>query len=148
VEPWTWKLVVDGLVDRPLSWTYQDLLAQPQAEDVSDIHCVTAWSRYDNHWKGVRTADVIAAAQPRAAATFVLCHSYDGYTTNLTLEQFAAEDALLAHQWEGKAITREHGGPVRMVVPRYYFWKSAKWIKRIEFAAKDKPGFWETRGYH
>jgi DMSO/TMAO reductase YedYZ molybdopterin-dependent catalytic subunit len=86
--------------------------------------------------------------KPRPRAQHVVFHSHDGYTTNLKLEHFAADDVLLATKWEGKPIPREHGGPVRMVVPRYYFWKSAKWLKRIEFVAQDKPGFWEQRGYH
>ncbi|MDX2104322.1 MAG: sulfite oxidase-like oxidoreductase [Alphaproteobacteria bacterium] len=148
IDLWDWQLKVDGLVDAPASFTFQDLLALPQSEDVSDIHCVTAWSRYDNHWVGVRTRDLIARVRPKPDARFVMCHAYDGYTTNLRLEHFAAEDGLLAHSWEGKPITGEHGGPVRMVIPRWYFWKSAKWIKRIEFTAKDRPGFWENRGYH
>ncbi len=143
-----WKLVVDGLVEKPLEWRWQEFIAQPVFEDVSDIHCVTTWSRYDNHWEGVSTRHVLDLVRPKADAAHVIMHSHDGYTTNVTLEAFAAPDALLAHRWEGKPISRQHGGPVRVVIPQYYFWKSAKWVKRIEIVAKDRPGFWEVRGYN
>ncbi|PXA82711.1 sulfite oxidase-like oxidoreductase [Caulobacter sp. D4A] len=143
-----WRLRIDGLVARPATWDFQALLAQPQSAPVSDIHCVTTWSRYDNHWQGVLTRDLAEAIAPRDEARFVVLHSYDGYTTNLTLEDFLHEGVLLAHGWEGAPITAEHGGPVRLVAPHLYFWKSAKWLKRIEFVAADKPGFWEERGYH
>lgn len=143
-----WRLRIDGLVSRPATWNFQALLAQPQSAPVSDIHCVTTWSRYDNHWDGVLTRDVVLAVAPRDEARFVVLHSYDGYTTNLSVDDFAHEGALLAHGWEGAPIAAEHGGPVRLVVPHLYFWKSAKWLKRIEFVAADRPGFWEERGYH
>lgn len=143
-----WKLSVDGLVENPVSLTYAQLLALPQTSSVSDIHCVTKWSRYDNHWVGVSARDLIALVRPKAEVGHVIFHAYDGYTTNVTLEAFAAEDAMVAHTWEGYPITRQHGGPVRIVIPRYYFWKSAKWVRRIEFSRDDKPGFWEVRGYH
>jgi DMSO/TMAO reductase YedYZ molybdopterin-dependent catalytic subunit len=143
-----WRLSVDGLVANSITLSYAQLLALPQAESVSDIHCVTKWSRYDNHWVGVSSRDLIALVRPKAEAAHVIFHAYDGYTTNVTLEAFAADDVMIAHSWEGYPITRQHGGPVRIVIPRYYFWKSAKWVKRIEFSRDDKPGFWETRGYH
>jgi DMSO/TMAO reductase YedYZ molybdopterin-dependent catalytic subunit len=143
-----WTLKVDGLVEKPLTWSWDDLMAQPLFEDVSDIHCVTTWSRYDNHWEGVSTSHILEQVRPKADARHVIFHSYDGYTTNVTLEAFGAPDALLAYRWEGNPITRQHGGPVRVVIPQYYFWKSAKWIKRIEISAIDKPGFWEVRGYN
>lgn len=143
-----WRLRIDGLVSRPATWSFQALLAQSQSTPVSDIHCVTTWSRYDNHWDGVLTRDVVLAVAPRDEARFVVLHSYDGYTTNLAIDDFAHEGALLAHGWEGAPIAPEHGGPVRLVVPHLYFWKSAKWLKRIEFVAADRPGFWEERGYH
>ena len=144
-----WRLTIDGLVENPvtLDWqAFQDLL--PHAESTSDIHCVTAWSRYDNRWRGVLVADLLDLVRPRAEARFVLFQSYDTYTTNLPLEEFAVPDALLATHWEGEPLTVEHGGPLRIVVPQLYFWKSAKWVKRITFAAEDQPGFWEVRGYH
>lgn len=143
-----WRLSVDGLVENPLTWSWEDLNAQPLFEDVSDIHCVTAWSRYDNYWEGVATAHLLALLQPKPEARHVIMHSYDGYTTNVTLDAFAAPDALLAYRWEGEPITRQHGGPVRLVIPQYYFWKSPKWIQRIEFSGADERGFWEVRGYH
>lgn len=143
-----WRLSVDGLVENPVSLTYAQLLELPQMSSVSDIHCVTKWSRYDNHWVGVSSRDLIALVRPKAEAAHVIFHAYDGYTTNVALEAFAADDVTIAHTWEGYSITRQHGGPVRIVIPRYYFWKSAKWVKRIEFSRDDKPGFWEVRGYH
>ncbi|PWR20235.1 sulfite oxidase-like oxidoreductase [Zavarzinia aquatilis] len=143
-----WRLDVDGAVVNPLSWGWQEFMAQPQVDDVSDIHCVTAWSRYDNRWTGVSAQYLLALVQPRPEARHVVLHAYDGYTTNVTLENFAAPDVVIAHGWEGRPLSREHGGPVRLIVPQYYFWKSAKWLKRIEFRADDKPGFWEVRGYH
>lgn len=143
-----WRLIVDGLVENPLNWTWNDFLDQPQAEYVSDIHCVTAWSRYDNRWAGVSAAHLLAAVRPKPEARHVVFHSYDGYTTNVALDVFAAPDVLLAHSWEGAPLSRAHGGPVRVVIPQFYFWKSAKWLMRIEFVTADRPGFWETRGYH
>lgn len=143
-----WRLTIDGAVERPLIWTWDDFQAQPQTELVTDIHCVTQWSRYDNHWHGVTARHILESVRPRPDARHVIFHSFDGYTTNVALDVFAAPDVLLAHAWEGKPITREHGGPVRVVIPRFYFWKSAKWIKRIELSPVDKPGFWEVRGYH
>ncbi len=143
-----WKLEVGGLVEQPLTWNWADFQAQPAFQDVSDIHCVTAWSRYDNRWEGVSARHLLEVTKPALEARFVIFHSYDGYTTNLPLDAFAEEDVLLAHTWEGKPLSREHGGPVRAIVPKLYFWKSAKWLQRIEFAASDQPGFWEVRGYH
>ena len=143
-----WRLVVDGLVEKPLDWSWAEFLAQPQTEDVSDIHCVTAWSRFDNLWQGVSARHILALARPTAEARFVVFHSYDDYTTNLPLGDFDDDDVLLAHSWQGKPLPREHGGPVRALVPKLYFWKSAKWVKRIEFLAEDRAGFWEERGYH
>ncbi len=115
---------------------------------MTDIHCVTTWSRYDNGWEGVRVRDLLDVVMPKPEAHFVVLYSRDSYTTNLALEDFAAEDAILAHSWEGAPLTREHGGPMRLVVPHLYFWKSAKWLQRIEFIAADRRGFWEERGYH
>jgi DMSO/TMAO reductase YedYZ molybdopterin-dependent catalytic subunit len=143
-----WRLDVYGAVETPVFWTFAEFTAQKQARFISDIHCVTTWSRYDNEWQGLATRDLLAACQPREDAQFVVLHSYDGYTTNLALEDFAAEDALLAHSWSGQPLTAEHGGPVRLVVPHLYFWKSAKWLQAIEFLTEDAPGFWEVRGYH
>ncbi|BBO04833.1 MULTISPECIES: sulfite oxidase-like oxidoreductase [Bradyrhizobium] len=142
-----WRLDVYGAIESPVFWTFDEFIAQKQARFTSDIHCVTTWSRYDNEWEGLATRELLAACQPREDARFVTLHSHDGYTTNLALEDFAA-DALLAHSWSGQPLTEEHGGPVRLVVPHLYFWKSAKWLQAIEFLTADAPGFWEVRGYH
>jgi DMSO/TMAO reductase YedYZ molybdopterin-dependent catalytic subunit len=144
----SWRLEVRGLIDTPLTLKWLEFQALEQSRKVSDIHCVTTWSRYDNEWKGVSTRDLLDLAMPAPEATHVVLTSYDGYTTNLPLEDFAAEDAILATHWEGTPITRDHGGPMRLVVPHLYFWKSAKWLRRIELVASDKPGFWEQNGYH
>jgi DMSO/TMAO reductase YedYZ molybdopterin-dependent catalytic subunit len=143
-----WHLDVYGAVENPVFWSFKEFLERAQTPVISDIHCVTTWSRYDNQWVGLPTRELLAACQPRDEAHFVVLHSYDGYTTNLALEDFAAEDALLAHSWSGKPLTAEHGGPVRLVVPHLYFWKSAKWLQAIEFLEQDAPGYWEVRGYH
>lgn len=143
-----WRLDVGGLVEAPLSWSWTDFAAEPQARIVSDIHCVTAWSRFDNTWEGVSTHHLLSLIRPKPEARFVIQHGYDGYTTNVPLEAFAGANVLLACRWEGKPISREHGGPVRLVLPKLYFWKSAKWLSKLEFSADDKPGFWEVRGYH
>lgn len=143
-----WRLDVTGAVEQPVSWDWATFRAQRQTSEVTDIHCVTTWSRYDNRWEGVATRDLLDLVMPKAGATHVVLHSHDGYTTNLALEDFAAEDALVVHSWEGKPLTAEHGGPARLVVPHLYFWKSAKWLKQIEFRTADQRGFWEERGYH
>jgi DMSO/TMAO reductase YedYZ molybdopterin-dependent catalytic subunit len=148
VRPDNWRLQVVGLVENPIVWTLPDFMAQPQEEFVSDIHCVTQWSRFDNHWRGVSARQILELAKPKPEARHVLFRCYDGYTTNVKREVFEEPNVLLAHSWEGKPIPREHGGPVRVVIPDWYFWKSPKWVTRIEFAANDQPGFWEVRGYH
>lgn len=144
----TWQLAIDGSVSTPAIWRWNDFLAQPQSRSVSDIHCVTAWSRFDNHWEGVAARHIIETVRPLPEARHVIFHSFDGYTTNLPISVFDDDDVLLAHRWEGKPLSLDHGGPVRVVVPKRYFWKSAKWIARVEFSPTDKPGFWEVRGYH
>ena len=143
-----WRLKIGGLVQRPVTLDWAGFMALPQRPMRSDIHCVTTWSRYDNDWTGVSTQDLLDAVEPRGEAGFLMLHGYDGYTTNVPLADFAAPDALLAHSWQGKPLTREHGGPVRLIVPHLYFWKSAKWIAAIDVLGADKPGFWEVNGYH
>jgi DMSO/TMAO reductase YedYZ molybdopterin-dependent catalytic subunit len=143
-----WRLFVDGEVEAPVTLKWDDFKALPKTELTTDIHCVTAWSRYDNRWEGVSARDLIALVKPKASAQHVIFHSYDTYKTNVPLADFAAEDVMLAWGWNGEPISREHGGPLRVVIPKLYFWKSAKWIKRVEFSELDKPGFWEVRGYH
>jgi len=142
-----WKLVVDGAVEEPLALSWADFLALPQVEDVSDFHCVTAWSRLDLRWKGVRFETLAALARPLPEASHVLCHAYDGYTTNLPLEEALKPDVLLVHTVEGGPLPREHGGPVRVITPQLWAWKGAKWVNRIELLIGDQPGYWEERGY-
>ncbi len=148
VTPAKFRLDLDGAVENRLSLNLDAFMALPMAESVSDIHCVTQWSRYDNHWQGVPARAILDLVRPAREAKFVIFHSFDGYTTNIRLDQFDQPDVFLVHQWEGKPIGRAHGGPVRMLVPRLYLWKSAKWLRRIQFTISDHPGFWETRGYH
>ena len=143
-----WSLSVGGAVETPLKWSWDDFMAQPLTELVSDIHCVTTWSRYDNTWQGVSARHLLTQVKPKQAARFLMLRSYDGYTTNVPLARFADDDVLLAHSWQGEKLSREHGGPVRMVIPKLYFWKSAKWLRAITFMEQDSPGYWELRGYH
>lgn len=142
-----WRLTVGGFVANPITWTWEDFLAQPQFTNVSDFHCVTSWSRYDNEWQGVSFKHLLSVVRPLTLAKFVLFKSYDDYTTNLPLEACDDDDVLLAHQWNGKPLTKEHGGPVRVIVPKRYAWKGAKWVKEITFSDTDVKGFWEVRGY-
>ncbi|MGR7994421.1 sulfite oxidase-like oxidoreductase [Xanthobacter sp. ZOL 2024] len=142
------RLDITGAVERPQSWDWSGFTGLPQTRLVSDIHCVTTWSRYDNAWEGVTTRDLLDLVGPTAEARAVMLRSHDGYTTNLPLEDFADPQALVAHSWQGAPLSRAHGGPVRLIVPHLYFWKSAKWLRKIEVIPADKPGFWERRGYH
>ncbi len=143
-----WRLAIDGLVENPITWNWETFRAQPQFSTTSDIHCVTAWSRFGNRWGGVSAKHLLSVVKPKPEARFLWFTSYDDYTTNLPLSAFDEDDVLLAHSWQGKPVPRDHGGPVRAVVPKLYFWKSAKWIRRISLIAEDRPGFWEERGYH
>jgi len=142
------RLDVDGAVESWLSLSFAEFMALPQAESVSDIHCVTQWSRYDNRWQGVAARTILELVQPKPEARYVIFHAFDGYTTNVRLEQFDQPDVFLVHMWDGKPLSRAHGGPVRVLMPRLYFWKSAKWLRRIQFTISDHKGFWEQRGYH
>ena len=143
---WTFK--VFGLVEEPYELSYAELRAMPAIDVVCDIHCVTHWSRLDNTFTGVPTKAIIERAKPKPEARFVMCHSEAGFTVNVPLKEFTADDCILAYQWEGKDLTPEHGWPLRGLVPRLYLWKSAKWIRAIELRATDSPGFWEQGGYH
>jgi DMSO/TMAO reductase YedYZ molybdopterin-dependent catalytic subunit len=150
----TWRLEIAGAVENPATLTWAEFQALPQADDVSDFHCVTTWSRFDNHWRGVRFRTIAELAVPRDEARFVLCTGYDvmpgtsiPYTTNLSLSRVVEPDVLLVHTWEGRPLPREHGGPCRMITPKLYAWKGAKWIRKIEFLPEDHKGFWEVRGY-
>jgi len=142
-----WTLTIGGAVAQPVVWTWEDFLQQPQLASVSDFHCVTTWSTFGNQWEGVSFQHLMSIVQPQPEARFVLFSSYDGYTTNLPLEACADEDVLLTCKWNGEPLPTEHGGPVRMIVPKRYAWKGAKWVKAITFVERDKPGFWEVRGY-
>lgn len=143
-----WRLKVGGRVARPVTLDWAAFMALPQRQARSDIHCVTTWSRYDNGWQGVATGDLLDLVEPRDEAVAVMLHGYDGYTTNLPLADFAATGAMLVHGWQGAPLTREHGGPVRLVIPHLYFWKSAKWLRGIDVLGADRAGFWEENGYH
>jgi DMSO/TMAO reductase YedYZ molybdopterin-dependent catalytic subunit len=149
-----WRLEVGGLVEHPFTLTWKEFIALPQVDEVSDFHCVTTWSRFDNHWRGVRFRTIAELAVPKTEAAFVLCSGHDfmpgtyiPYTTNLPLARAVDDDVLLVHTWEGRPLPREHGGPCRMITPKLYAWKGAKWIRKIEFLADDRKGFWEVRGY-
>jgi DMSO/TMAO reductase YedYZ molybdopterin-dependent catalytic subunit len=143
----TWQLRVVGAADE-VSLSWDDFLALPQTEIVSDFHCVTTWSIYDARVRGVLWRDLLQSLKPHDNASHVLFHSHDGYTTNLPLAELDKPGVAIIHSYDGKPLTREHGGPARMWVPHLYGWKSAKWIKAIEFMTADKRGFWEVRGYH
>ncbi len=142
-----WELRVEGEVEEPLKLRWDDFLALPQVEDTSDFHCVTGFSRLDVTWKGVRFETVAALARPTMAATHVMFHSYDGYSTNLPLEEALKPDVLLVTHADGAPLPVEHGGPVRVVTPQLYAWKGAKWVRRVEFMPHDRRGYWEIRGY-
>jgi DMSO/TMAO reductase YedYZ molybdopterin-dependent catalytic subunit len=142
-----WELRIDGEVEEPLRFGWDDFLALPQADDVSDFHCVTGWSRLDMRWQGVTFETLAALARPTPAATHVMFHSYDGYSTNLPLEEALKTDVILAHRVDGEPLPTEHGGPVRVVTPQLWAWKGAKWVRRVEFMPHDRRGYWEIRGY-
>jgi DMSO/TMAO reductase YedYZ molybdopterin-dependent catalytic subunit len=142
-----WRLVVDGAVENTLALSWDDFLALPQVEQVSDFHCVTGWSVLDLSWKGVRLETVAALARPTAEATHLMLHGYDRYSTNLPLAEALKPDVLLAHTLRGEPIPARFGGPARAVVPQLYAWKGAKWLCRIEVMTHDRRGYWEIRGY-
>jgi DMSO/TMAO reductase YedYZ molybdopterin-dependent catalytic subunit len=142
-----WRLAVDGACLAPYAIGWEELLALPQVDLDADFHCVTGWSILDLAFRGVRLEDILALASPAAEATHVMCHGHDGYSTNLPLEEAVKPDVLVAHAIEGKPISRERGGPVRVVTPQLWAWKGAKWLSRIELMTHDRRGYWEIRGY-
>ncbi len=144
----TWRFRITGQVDRPLELTWAELQALPRQETLCDIHCVTRWSRYDNLFAGVPVRALLERAGVRPAARFALVQAEHGFTTNLPLEDLDRPENLLALSHNGEALTPEHGGPVRLLVPHLYFWKSAKWVRGFELLEDDYPGFWEQNGYH
>jgi DMSO/TMAO reductase YedYZ molybdopterin-dependent catalytic subunit len=143
-----WDFRVFGEVERPLHWTWDEFKALPRVRVHSDIHCVTRWSRFDNDWEGVPIREVLRLAGIKSGAAFAIAHAEQGFTANLPLKELDQDDVLLADTHDGAELTPDHGWPLRLVVPRRYFWKSAKWIRGIELVAADRPGFWEQNGYH
>jgi DMSO/TMAO reductase YedYZ molybdopterin-dependent catalytic subunit len=148
VDKAAWTLSLSGLVTPALELDYEGLLALPAAEQVSDIHCVTGWSKLDTRWKGVKVTDLLEHVQVDARARHAVVHATGGWTTNLPMEELTLDDVLVAYEYDGAPISAEHGGPVRLVVPRLYFWKSAKWLRGIEFTEEERLGYWERYGYH
>jgi len=144
----TYRFRVWGEVENPTELTYEDILKLPAVELVADFHCVTRWSVKEILWEGVPTREIIDRVRPKPQAKYVLVHCLEGYTTNMPIEFFSQEDSILAYKMFGETIPREHGYPLRLVVPRLYAWKSAKYVWGIEFRKEDKPGYWEERGYH
>jgi len=142
-----WRLAVDGAVASPLALGFEDLMALPQVELEVDFHCVTGWSVLDLPLRGVLLETVLALARPTAEATHLMLHAADGYSANLPLEEALKPDVLLVHAAMGKPLSREHGGPVRVVVPQLWAWKGAKWVMRLELLTHDRRGYWEIRGY-
>ncbi len=143
-----WTLTLDGLVEKPVTLDWTAFNALPQVTDVSDFHCVTTWSKYDCRWSGVAFTTLFELAQVKPEAKFVYFTSYDGYSTNVPLEHCLDDDVLVATQFDGAPVSREHGGPARVIIPKLYAWKGAKFVKTITFLAEDRLGFWEVRGYH
>ena len=147
VSPAQWTLAIGGAVENPFTWTWEQFLAQPRVQSRSDFHCVTTWSTFDNAWEGVSFRHLIEVARVRPEVRYVHFTSYDDYSTNLPLDACTDADVLLAQTWNGQPLPREHGGPVRVIVPKRYAWKGAKWVKQILFLAQDRLGYWEVRGY-
>lgn len=144
----TWRLRFWGELETELTLSFDELLALPQMTVVADFHCVTGWSRPDNRWEGVSFAQLHRLLRPQEGARFVMVHGVGDYTTNLPLPALLDEDVVLAHRWAGAPLAPEHGWPLRLVVPKLYAWKSAKWLSGFEFMARDRLGFWEQAGYH
>ena len=143
-----WTFTLEGLVREPVTWTWEEFLQLPSQEFITDIHCVTKWSKLDTHWEGV-TVDTLfehVALDPKAAYVMAFCDG--GYTTNIPLPDLIGGQAFIGTKFDGKPLAAEHGGPARLVVPHLYFWKSAKWARGLHLMAEDRPGFWETYGYH
>jgi DMSO/TMAO reductase YedYZ molybdopterin-dependent catalytic subunit len=143
-----WDLRIFGLVAEEKSFTFDDIAAMPKTQVATDIHCVTRWSIFDTVWEGVLVRDFLRHVHVKPEAKFVIAHCDYGYTTNLPLSAMLDDGVLLAYRYDGKPLEPEHGYPLRTLVPKKYFWKSAKWLRGLEFLARDKPGFWEKAGYH
>ncbi len=143
-----WRFEVRGAVENPIALTWQELIALPRQTTLCDIHCVTRWSRYDNLFGGVPVRTILERVRPKPEARFVVVRAEQGYTTNVPLEDLDRPDNLLALEHGGEPLTAEHGGPIRLLVPHLYLWKSAKWLRGFDFVAEDEAGFWERNGYH
>lgn len=143
-----WNLRLFGLVESEADLSFDEFMALPRREFRNDIHCVTTWSKLDNVWEGVPVSTVMEKVKVKPESKFVMLHAEQGWTTNLPLEDFLAETSFFGIKHNGADLTPEHGYPVRMVVPHLYFWKSAKWLRGVEFRETDRPGFWERNGYH
>jgi len=148
INPERWRMKVYGAVVREVEWTYDSFMALPQVDITADFHCVTRWSQLDNVWTGVPIGEVMKQVELAADVRYVMVHAYGQYETNLPLTALLEEDVLFAHSWNGEPLTADHGGPMRLVVPKLYAWKSAKWVHGLEFMVNDRPGFWEQAGYH
>lgn len=144
----SWMLKVFGEVEQERTFTFEQLLALPQRKMICDIHCVTRWSKLDTEWEGVRFADLLPLLGAKPEARYVMIHADQDYDTNVPLEDLMKDDVMLAHRFDGEPLTDKHGWPLRLIVPHLYFWKSAKWIRGIEFMKEDRPGFWERNGFH
>ena len=142
-----WELKIHGQVENPVTLNWTQFLALPSFRDLSDFHCVTTWSQFDMAWEGVAFFTLADLVKPKQEASHLQFKSYDGYSTNTPLSACLDEDVLIAHTWNGKPLTKEHGGPARMIVPKLYAWKGAKWVREIIFLDRDLLGFWELRGY-
>jgi DMSO/TMAO reductase YedYZ molybdopterin-dependent catalytic subunit len=148
IDPSKWTFRIFGLVENEVEFNLEEFLELRMVEVFSDIHCVTTWSRLNNTWDGVSTNEIKNLISILPEAKYVMVHGARGFSTNLSVDDFFSEDVLFAVKHDGKDLTAEHGAPVRLVVPRLYFWKSAKWVTGVEFMVEDKPGFWESGGYH
>lgn len=144
----TWELSIGGLVETPTTWSWDDLRTLPGSAYNGDIHCVTTWSKFDTTFAGVSLDTLLEVAGPKPEATHIVATAVTGYTTNMPIDDVVDGKAWIVWEFDGKPLTTEHGGPVRMLVPHLYFWKSTKWITRIDFLDHDEPGFWERNGYH
>lgn len=147
-DPKTWDLKVFGEVEKEMRWSWAEFTALPTVTITTDIHCVTRWSKFDTVWEGVRFNEFVKLFGLKPSAKYVIAHCDYGYTTNVPLEIMMEDKVLLAYKYEGKPLEPDHGGPMRTLVPKLYFWKSAKFVRGLEFSAVDKPGFWENAGYH
>jgi DMSO/TMAO reductase YedYZ molybdopterin-dependent catalytic subunit len=147
-DPGAWRFRVTGAVDRTAEWTWDEFRALPVVTVTSDVHCVTGWSKLDNTWEGVAFREVLDRAGPRATATHAMVEAPSAYTANLPLSALADDDVLFAWSHDGAPLPPEHGGPLRLVVPKRYFWKSVKWAVGIRVLERDVRGYWEERGYH